>query len=438
MAVDQLPQADPAVGTARALFATLLGGEPADFAVRFWDGSVWPGRGEPRCTLVLNHPGAARRMFWPPGPLAVCEAYMFGDYDVEGDFEAFINVLDGLPARRRGLLTKLRLLRLIRRLPATGPARPAAAAPRLAGRRHSVERDRQAVSYHYDLSNDFYALWLDRAMVYSCGYFRRPDDDLDTAQANKLEHICRKLRLKPGQRLLDIGCGWGGLILHAARHHGVEATGITLSARQAEWIGRRVAELGLAGRCRVELRDYREAGGAEPFDALASVGMAEHVGAALLPTYFRHAWRLLRPGGVMLNHAIGINPGYTPPRGPTIAKRYVFPDGELEHLNETLRAAERVGFEVRDVESLREHYALTLRHWARRLERNADAARKLTGEVTYRTWRMYMTGAAVRFHNAQLTIHQTLLLKPTGTPSGLPLTRADWYAPDPPPGDPAP
>ncbi len=253
------------------------------------------------------------------------------------------------------------------------------------------------------------------------------DDDLDTAQEQKLEYICRKLRLHPGERLLDIGCGWGGLVMYAAQHYGVQAYGITLSEPQAELAQRRIEEAGLTGKCKVEVRDYREVTEANSFDKIVSVGMFEHVGESLLPTYFKQAWQLLRPGGVFLNHGIASDSFDAAKAKTSFVNHYVFPDGELLPINSTLRAAETSGFEVRDVESLREHYMLTLRHWVRRLEAHAEEARKLTNDVTYRVWRLYMSGSAHGFQTGSNTIYQTLLAKPDRGDSGLPLTRADWY-----------
>jgi cyclopropane-fatty-acyl-phospholipid synthase len=406
----------------------------APFAVRLWDGMTWeatPGQ-PPRFTLVLRHPGALRAMCWPLNELALGEAYLFDDFDVEGDLEAAVAFGRDLVERRRSVAEKLSLARHLFSLPRARVPHGAARGARLSGTRHSVQRDRAAVTYHYDVSNDFYALWLDERMVYSCAYFASADESLDAAQERKLDYLCRKLRLRPGERLLDVGCGWGGLVIHAARHYGVVAHGITLSRRQADLADARIAEAGLAGRCRVDVMDYREVAAAEPgaapYDKLVSVGMVEHVGAAKLPAYFAQAWRLLRPGGVFLNHGIGVPGGLPPARGPSFVDRYVFPDGELAPIATTLRAAERSGFEVRDVESLREHYALTLRHWVRRLEARAGEARRATDEQTYRTWRLYMSGAAHGFDTNRLTLYQTLLAKPAGGASRLPLTRRDWYA----------
>lgn len=322
--------------------------------------------------------------------------------------------------------TLLRLPPCRRRLRATrGPAQ-------LRGRQHSIERDRQAIAYHYDVSNDFFALWLDRRMIYSCAYFGQPDWDLDTAQEAKLAYPCRKLRLKPGQRLLDIGCGWGGLVMYAAEHHGVAVDGITLSQSQAELANARLAEKGLSDRCRVLLQDYREVDESKPYDALVSVGMFEHVGPALLKEYFAKAWRLTKSGGVFLNHVTARGTRLRTTPGRSFNDTYVFPDGELVPINLTLQAAESAGFEVRDVESLREHHALTLRHWVQRLEANHQEALQHVEEATYRVWRLYMSGSAHGFTTGRLNVYQALLVKPGKRgASGLPLTRAEWYRPQP-------
>jgi cyclopropane-fatty-acyl-phospholipid synthase len=300
---------------------------------------------------------------------------------------------------------------------------------RLQGKRHSPERDRQAVSFHYNASNDFYSLWLDREMVYSCAYFKTPQDSIDAAQEQKLDHVCRKLRLQPGERLLDIGCGWGALVLHAVRNYGVKALGITLSQAQLALANQRIQQAGLADRCRVEGLDYRHLEDPKGFDKIASIGMLEHVGESNLIAYFRQAWKLLRPGGTFLSHGIARNPNHVLPSGPTFFDRYVFPDGELSTISKNLALAEQAGFEVRDVESLREHYLLTLRQWVRRLEERADEARQLTDDVTYRVWRLYLSISALGFRLGAVNVYQTLLLKPHSSgESKLPLTRDDWYA----------
>jgi cyclopropane-fatty-acyl-phospholipid synthase len=401
-----------------------------DLGVRLWDGTRWPDDHPRPTTLLLNHPGALRSMFLPGTEVGLGEAYLYNDFDVEGNLEAVFSLADELAQDVNGVMQKLRAARDLMRLP-TGPERqqsrrgPAA----LKGKRHSIERDRQAVTYHYDVSNDFYALFLDKNLVYSCAYFQTPDEALDTAQERKLDTICRKLRLRPGQRLLDIGCGWGGLVIHAAGHYGVDATGITLSQPQADLANERIAKAGLSDRCRVLVRDYREVNEAGAYDALASVGMFEHVGEKMLPTYFSHAWDLLKPGGVFLNH--GITHRFdTPARNErSFLDAYVFPDGELTPISASLHAAEEAGFEVRDVESLREHYMLTLRQWVSRLEEHHEQALQYVDEPTYRVWRLFMSGSAYGFDVGRLNLHQALLVRPgKDGRSGIPLTRADWYA----------
>jgi len=406
----------------------LAGYGPRDFAVRAWDGSTWePDAGQPaRFTLVLQHPGAVRKMFWPPRPYTLGEAYIYDDIDIEGDIHAFFAVISYLYEMRPGLRRRLRWLRRLFALPGGERPRAGRLAAQLSGSVHSRERDRQAISYHYDVSNDFYQLWLDRRMIYSCAYFADPGDDIDRAQERKLDYICRKLRLLPGDRLLDIGCGWGGLVMYAAQQYGVHALGITLSRQQVELAQLRIRQAGLQDRCRVEYQDYREATGT--FDKLVSVGMFEHVGGKMLPLYFQKANSLLRPGGVFLNQGIALSGWEKKPRGQPFSQRYVFPDGELKSIHATLKAAEQERLEVRDVESLREHYILTLQNWLRRLEAHAEEARKLTNEATYRIWRMYMAGSADGFRAARGNIYQTLLVKPERGVSGLPLTRTDWYA----------
>ncbi len=432
MASSPLKTTDQAVQTTLSLLQDLFGSSQfPNFGARLWDGTVWqskPETGEPvRFTLVLQHPGALRKMLLPPSELNLGEAFIYNDFDVEGDLVAAFLIGDQLMDERWGKMAQLRYGKRLLSLPNTGQSRPRDAAVKLHGSRHSKERDRQAVTFHYDRSNEFYALWLDQRMVYSCAYFATPGDDLDTAQERKLDYICRKLRLRPGERLLDIGCGWGGLVIHAARHYGVEAYGITLSQPQTELAQQRIQEAGLAERCRVEVRDYRDVNEANSFDKIVSVGMFEHVGEEPLPAYFRQAWHLLRPGGVFLNH--GIASVITDPPQPesVFNHRYVFPDGALVPISSTLRVAENSGFEVRDVESLREHYALTLRHWVRRLEEHADEARKLTNEVTYRIWRLYMSASVHAFQSGRVNVYQALLAKTDGGESHLPLMRADWY-----------
>ena len=365
-------------------------------------------------------------MFLSPSELTLGEAFVYGDFDIEGDIEAAFELVDFLLARNLPVTDKLRLSGMLMKLPArtrisrrTGPAE-------VSGEVHSRERDRSAIRYHYDLPEKFFSLWLDREMVYSCAYFKSPSDDLDTAQTQKLDYICRKLRLQRGDHLLDIGCGWGGLLRHAAKHYGVQAFGITLSASQADVARDRIRQAGLADRCKVEICDYRDLDPPQQYDKIVSVGMFEHVGEALLPEYFQLAYTLLRPGGVFLNHGIAVSACFER-KGSSFIDKYVFPDGELLPLNASLRAAEASGFEVRDVENLREHYALTLHHWVSRLESNMETARAIVDDLTYRVWRLYMAGSAHWFSTGRINLCHVLFSKPNHGNCGLPLTREDWY-----------
>ncbi len=398
-----------------------------NFGVRLWDGTKWGDTNQPRFTLVLKHPGALRSMFMPPSELTLGEAFIYNDFDIEGDVEAAVELARYLLIREYSITEKLRYRNLLAKLPAAAGKYNHRQGADLSGAVHSKERDRCAVTYHYDVSNEFYSLWLDRSMTYSCAYFKSPEDDLDIAQAQKLDYICRKLRLQRGDRILDIGCGWGGLLIHAASNYGVRARGITLSVAQAELARERIRQAGLASQCMVEVCDYRDLDAPQEYDKLVSVGMFEHVGESLLPEYFRRAWYLLRPGGVFLNHGIASSPT-SQGNGPGFTEKYVFPDGELVPINLTLRAAEECQFQVRDVENLREHYTLTLRHWVRQLEEKAEHARSIVGDVTYRVWRLYMSGAAHGFSSGRINLYQVLLSKPDLGDSHLPLTRADWYA----------
>jgi cyclopropane-fatty-acyl-phospholipid synthase len=407
--------------------------------VRLWDGTTWPDERPRPAILALKDSEAIGRMFLPGTEAGLAEAYLHNDFDIEGDFEAAFEVGDFLLEHLGDWKRKLKLGGLLVALPPrNGKSALRRAArqllPRIGDKTHSLERDRRAVTFHYDVSNDFYRLWLDRRMVYSCAYFMSKEDDIHAAQARKLDYLCRKLRLRPGQRLLDIGCGWGALVIHAAKHFGVRADGITLSESQAEAARAKIAEAGLTKEAKIDVRDYREIGanGSELYDAIVSVGMAEHVGRGRLPGYFNIAHRALKPRGVFLNQAIGEGVVPRPDnRNGSFIERYVFPDGDIPPLPIMLRAAESAGFEIRDVENLREHYALTLRHWLGGLERNHEQALSFIDEMTYRVWRLYLAGSMHGFGRGHLAVYQTLLAKldPSGH-TNLPLTRHDWYAKD--------
>lgn len=433
---------------ARAAITALFGRpETRTFAVRYWDGVVdralTGGSPPPAFTLVIRSPGALRRAFLTASELHMGEAYVRGDIEIEGNLEAAVELGEAVRAR---LASPAPLARAVRALLALPHDRAGEAAherrPGLSrqGRRHSRRRDRAAVRSHYDVGNEFYSIWLDRDMVYSCAYFVTGAEDIDAAQHAKLDLLCRKLRLRPGERLLDIGCGWGGLIRHAARNYGVEALGITLSERQADVARERIHADGLDGRCRVAVCDYRDLDDAVPFDKVVSVGMFEHVGRSRLPGYFRAAARLTKPGGLFLNHGIvrlhALGTGVVARASRMVwhqgafIQRYVFPDGELVPLADAVQCGEEAGLEARDVESLREHYALTLRHWVRRLEDARDAASALVGEQTYRVWRLYMAASAHAFASGRIGLAQVLFAKPDADGRvALPRTRADLFAP---------
>ncbi len=416
---------------------------PRAFDVRLWNGVTIPAADRTSFTLVLRHPAALRRMFTPPVERSLGEAFIYGDFDIEGDIFAAFTLVNVIFNRRFALSEVVAITRDLLALPGTAPARPIGRGrARLSGAKHSLTRDRAAIQYHYDVGNEFYALWLDRYMQYSCAYFPTGAEDLDAAQERKLEHICRKLRLQSGERLLDIGCGWGGLACYAAAKFGVQVVGVTLSEKQAAYANEQIAQAGLADRVVVRLQDYRDLRG-ESFDKLVSVGMFEHVGRSQLPEYFAQAQRLLKPGGLFLNHGIafwpGLQRGQPKSNGPkkwlaqwllgtqTFSQSYIFPDGELEAVSEVNLLAEQSGFEVRDVENLREHYARTLRQWVKRLEDHRAEALRLAGEVTYRTWRFYMSASAYGFETGNISVNQSLLAKPDHGQSHLPLTRADLY-----------
>jgi cyclopropane-fatty-acyl-phospholipid synthase len=394
-------------------------------------------------TVVVTSPRALRRIVYSRGELGLARAYVSGELDIEGDVLQVLALPDALAERPSLTLESGRVRSLLTDLLRAGVIGPPLPPPpeeiRLRGLRHSLRRDRAAISHHYDVGNDFYVLWLDRRMIYSCAYFPTGTEDLDAAQEAKLEHICRKLRLRAGEHLLDVGCGWGGLLEYAATRFGVSGVGITLSEPQATLARERLAAAGVSDRVRIEVRDYRDLPTDWRFDKAVSVGMREHVGAARLPDYFAAVHRVLRPGGLFLDH--GLVRGGAEPRtgvGRWIARRlwkrdafierYVFPDGELVPLGTLIDIAELTGLEARDVENLREHYILTLRHWVERLGRAHDPAAAIVGEQTYRVWRLYMAATTLGFQSGRLTLIQTLFAKPLPDGSAdVPLSRADLY-----------
>lgn len=415
---------------------------PTSMAVRLWRGAAFRVGSAPLSTvlpapaldfvLVFRNPQAVYTMILERDPLRLAEAYFRGDVDIEGDLFAALSLKDHLesmqmPFRDRlgAVLTALRLRALNKRthgIASTDPSHGRTV------RVHSKDENRDAIQFHYDVSNEFYKLWLDRAMVYSCAYFERPDNSLDEAQQAKLEHICRKLVLRPGEKFLDIGCGWGALVIYAARQYGVYAHGVTISEKQLSVARQRIAEAGLEDRVSVELADYRDLRQQCEFDKVASIGMFEHVGLKNLPLYFSTVHRLLKPAGLFLNHGITHEQGGWRRNVSTeFINRYVFPDGELDSISNIQRVMEGAHFEIADVEALRPHYALTLRNWVERLERRHARALEYVSEATYRVWRLYMAACALEFESGNLGVYQVLASKRGACDTLLPLTRRHLY-----------
>jgi cyclopropane-fatty-acyl-phospholipid synthase len=415
----------------RDILAVVTRGYPGAFAARLWTGDTQSfGSGPPAFTLALKHPGSLRAMLWPADRLGLGESYVFDDFDVDGDFLAFTDWLGFVfdQAQRRPGYENLKIAWDLGSLPdQKNPRDPRRALAPTAGE-HQGDREREAISFSYDLPGHFYGLFLDPNMQYTCGYFASPDQSLDAAQLGKMNHVCRKLRLKPGDRLLDIGCGWGGLVIHAAKHYGVHATGITLAAEQAAWAREAVAKAGLSDRIRIVLTDYRDFHAPGEFDKAVSVGMGEAVRPENLLKYMATVHDSLKPGGTFLYHVITLRSNTPFPVWTDFSDRYVFPNGRLHTLVDGLRVGAAAGFECRDVEALREHYVLTLRNWVRRLDAKRDEAIRMTDEVTYRVYRLYMAGATIGFASGVYELNQTLFAKPDRGRAALPLTRADWYA----------
>ncbi len=406
----------------RQLASLFNGYDGPGFSIRLWDGWQWscaPDGGA--CTLAINSPDALTSLAAGANEVTLGGAFVRKDLDVEGDLFSAFAIAEYLMERPRGLRQRTvesilaNAVSLRRRL--------------RHGAKHSKNRDLASISYHYDLPVAFYRPWLGETLAYSCAYFRSTDDGLDKAQEQKLDLICRKLRLKKGERFLDIGCGWGSLVLHAARRYGAQAHGITLSREQADVAKERIRDAGLADSCSVEHRDYRHCEELRGrFDKIASIGMFEHVGLPNLPMYFATAHGLLKPGGTLLNHGIARSQSSPSPRHSFI-DRYVFPDGRLVTITEAICAAEGAGFEVRDVENLREHYESTLRHWVSGLKRNEEALLRIVPETTYRIWLLYTAGSAAAFQSGRIAIHQVLLSRLDRGRSRMPLVREDWYEP---------
>lgn len=411
---------------ASSILKRLLSGYPRALAVRLWNGVVLRmGNGAPVFTLSLRHPKVLRDLVLYRDPVRLAEAYFGGDMEIIGDLDAAIGLRYHLENLRLSFSEKIRLGLLACKLgilPKLLPSKDAIDAP-------SHQNSQESIAFHYDVSNDFYRLWLDERMVYSCAYFESPEQDLHLAQRNKLEHICRKLRLKAGETLLDIGCGWGALVCWAAKNYGVRAHGITLSRNQLQYAQQEIQRQGLDALVSVELRDYRDLPPNVAYDKVVSVGMFEHVGLGNLPKYFATVHRVLKPNGLFLNHGITSDePGWKSNVATRLINRHVFPDGELDTMSNIQRGMENGGFEIFDVEGLRPHYALTLRHWVQRLDENSAEVVGLVGERIYRVWRLYMTASAMQFESGSTGIYQILATRKGGGLPALPLTRRDLYS----------
>jgi cyclopropane-fatty-acyl-phospholipid synthase len=392
----------------RRELATALPERP--FRVTFWDGTDLPPTNGGGPTLHVRSPTALAHALRAPGQLGLGRAYVSGDIEVD-DLEAFMALLNTYKPPSIDVPGQLRLAVAAAR--AMGPVLPPPVPQvelRPRGRRHSPERDRRAVQYHYDVSNDFFALWLDESMTYSCAFFSRDGSSLEAAQRAKLELVCTKLALQPGERVLDVGCGWGSFAIHAAREHGASVTGITLSENQAALARERVAAAGVADRVDIRLMDYRELPG-ETYDAIASIGMVEHVGATRIDEYVRTLARLLRPGGRLLNHGIARLRVGDPEAGP-FSERYVFPDAAPLHLSRIQAAIEAAGLETHHVEGFRMDYAETLKHWMTRLDEHADEAERLIGPERMRVWRLYLRAARNGFLTGFTSVYQVRCSKP--------------------------
>lgn len=432
------PQSDSSTVHADAalrIVKRLLHGFNGNAALRLWNNRLHTlGAGVPTFTLVLRDPLLLRKLITARSPVVLADAYFRGQLDLEGDLYSALALKTHFESISLPWRDKLSLLLDAWRLPSYvhSDSMPATTMARRISRsfshQHSRQSDQAAIAFHYDVSNVFYGLWLGAEMVYSCAYFESTNDSLDQAQRNKLDHICRKLRLKPGERLLDIGCGWGALVCWAAKNYGVLAHGITLSEQQLGYAQKRIVSEGLQDLVTVELRDYRDLKGKAVYEKISSIGMFEHVGLSNMQAYLATVQRVLCPDGLFLNHGITHDEeGWNQTVATEFINRYVFPDGEFDCVSNIQLGMERAGFEIQDVEALRRHYAMTLRKWVHGLEVNREVALREVDETTYRVWRLYMAACALEFEEGGTGIYQILASKSGATPL-LPLTRSDVYA----------
>lgn len=407
---------------ARRLLQVILLGYKGRAGVRIWNDETVAGPVDAETVFELRKPAPLRDMLFGRNLNRLAEAYLAGDVGYRGELERVFDLIDFLQNRHFSLAEKGQLLKLLLQM----RANPVSV---LHTETSSIKRDgnsRDSISHHYDVDNAFYQLVLDPEMIYSCAYFHDDTQDLAQAQRNKLDHICRKLMLQEGESLLDIGCGWGGLAIWAARHYGARVHGITLSRKQLEYGTERVKQLGLEGRITLELRDYRELPQDWQFDKIVSVGMFEHIGVSNFPVYFATVQRLLKAGGLFLNHGITNDTGWRAIASARFINEYIFPDGELARVSDVTNAMEQQKFEILDVECLRLHYAMTLRFWMQNLQHNKGRAVDIAGMRIYRLWRLYMAGSAFFFEKGNLGLYQILAGKNRHR-WPLPLTRRHLY-----------
>lgn len=412
--------------TAHQILSHLFSDFPGAFTIHLWnDSTLQIGSDLAQFTLKIKNAGVLRDLILFHDPVRLAEAYFDGNIEVDGDFDAALGLRHYLEALKLPVIKKLGLaLKMLRLNNATSSKTVRFSRDGELPRKNS----RESIAFHYDISNDFYRLWLDERMIYSCAYFEDAEQSLEQAQCSKLDHICRKLRLQPGEQFLDIGCGWGALVCWAAKHYAVKAHGITLSQSQYKHACAEIIKQNLQNSVTIELRDYRELPLTAAYDKISSIGMFEHVGIKNLPTYFSIVKHLLKPNGLFLNHGITTDEsGWGRCVSSRFINRHVFPDGELETVSMIQSLMEDADFEIADVEGLRAHYAITLRHWVNRLERHYEQAVNLVGERNYRIWRLYMTGCALQFEQGKTGIYQILAVRKNNSLSPLPLTRRDLY-----------
>ncbi len=401
---------------ARTTFALLDALSPikeGDCTIKLWDGTLYPDDKPRPCVLTLHHPGSLRAMFERQDSLNLAEAYLCNYFDFEGDLSALFALSEKMATLPLSFAKKAGLAVMLLKLPKVDSKRPRRWRERahLSGKPHSIERDKAAVAYHYNVAPEFYKAFLDAHMVYSCALFAEEGESLEAAQIRKIDDVCQQLKLQPGQKLLDVGCGWGGLMIHAAQNYGVTVTGITLSQPQADEANARIAAAGLDGKCRAIVADYRELSDFDSFDAIASIEMFEHVGREMLVTYFTQALKLLKKGGLFFNQGTTVETDDARRRYPAFIKQYVFPDGEVVPIHVSIRASEESGLEVLSVKSIREHYVKTCAAWVENLENAHESVLDCVGEPTWRIWRLYTAVSAHGFRVGRLNCYQTLMRK---------------------------